>query len=318
MTSRERVYDALEFRQLERIPNERDDALFSQLPYTYGKGKGSGKSFIKGSYTDAWGCVWTAGEDGVTGEVKVSPFADGYAGLQSFEPPFEVLREADLSKIDAFCAKTDKFVFTAWETSYNLFERMQNMRGTENLFVDIALEEPEVYLLRDKLHAYFMEQAKIWCETAIDALHISDDWGTQISLLINPEIWRREFKPYYQEYIDYCHSKGKKVIMHSDGYITSILPDLIEIGLDALNSQIFCMDLQENAKIMAGKLCYWGEIDRQHILPHGTPEDCKKAVHRVAEAFLPYGRTGMAGQVFDGKDISFDNRNAAYDAWWEV
>ena len=71
-----------------------------------------------------------------------------------------------------------------------------------------------------------------------------DDWGTQISLLINPQIWREIFKPMYKDYCDLAHSKNKYVFFHSDGFIEQIYPDLVEIGVDAINSQLFCMDIE--------------------------------------------------------------------------
>ena len=97
-----------------------------------------------------------------------------------------------------------------------------------------------------------------------------DDWGSQKSLLINPKQWRKIFKPLYKEYIDLAHQAGKKIFMHSDGYIFDIYGDLIELGLDAINSQLFIMDIEEIGKHFGGQITFWGEIDRQHLLPHGT------------------------------------------------
>lgn len=318
MTSRQRVNNAIAFLQCDRIPTERDDVLNDGLPYTYGKGRGSGLAGEVGIYTDAWGCIWKCAESGVTGEVKQSPFMDGYKNLEEYTAPYDVLEAADLSRIDTFCDQTDKFVVPMWETSYNLFERMQHLRGTENLFVDLALDLPEIYVLRNKIHAYFMEQAKLWCETKIDALHISDDWGTQISLLISPEKWRQFFKPMYLDYIALAHSYGKRVIMHSDGFIEAIMTDLVEIGLDALNAQLFCMDIEKLAERYNHKLAFWGEIDRQNILPRGSVQECREAVRRVAAAYLKYGKTGIVGQCFAGKDISELNRQAVYDEWLHI
>ena len=57
--------------------------------------------------------------------------------------------------------------------------------------------------------------------------------------------------------------------MHSDGNILKIYPQLIELGLDAINSQIFCMGV-ENLEPFAGKITFWGEMDRQHLLVNGS------------------------------------------------
>ncbi|HIZ20130.1 MAG TPA: methyltransferase [Firmicutes bacterium] len=316
MTSRELVKRALNFEECDRIPTERDDV--TGPIYTLGSGRKSGvPENTKGVRTDEWGVEWIAYEDGVCGEVKHPPL-ESWDDLDSFTPPYDVLEEADLSKVNECCRQTDRFVMPFWWANYNLFERMQELRGPENLFMDIAMDEPELYILRDKVHAYFMKQAEMWVQTDVDGLHIADDWGTQTSLLINPEHFRKIFKPCYKEYCDLAHKHGKYVIMHSDGYTKSILGDLAEIGVNAINTQIFCMDMDELAAEFHHKIAFWGEIDRQHILPHGTTDDCRAAVRRVADAFLKYGRTGIVGQAFWGKDIPAENLDAVYDEWKRV
>lgn len=316
MTSRECVRRALTFKECGEIPTERDDVTGPD--FTYGKGRAGGVPVnAKGVRTDEWGVEWTAAEDGVCGEVKRAAICD-WDDLDGFTPPYDVLREADLSRVNASCRGTEKFVMPCWDTSYNLFERMQHLRGTEQLFVDIALDEPGLYRLRDLLHGYFMEQAKLWAETDIDGMHIADDWGTQTALLISPEKWKKFFLPCYRDYCDLAHKHGKYVVMHSDGYTWDILHSLAEIGVNAVNAQIFCMDIEKLAAEFHHELAFWGEIDRRRILPFGTPEDCRRAVRRVADAFFRYGRTGIVGQAFWGKDIPQENLDAVYDEWKKI
>ena len=90
------------------------------------------------------------------------------------------------------------------------------------------------------------------------------------------------FKPLYRDYCDLIHAAGKYVFMHSDGHIQAIYPDLVEIGVDALNSQLFCMDMAELARIAKGNMTFWGEIDRQHVLPSKDPDVGRQAVRTVA------------------------------------
>lgn len=91
-----------------------------------------------------------------------------------------------------------------------------------------------------------------------------DDWGSMHSLLVSPDMWRARFQPLYEDYIRIAHDAGKKVfMMHSDGNITAIYEDLVEMGVDALNSQLFCMDIEELGRRFKGRITFWGEIDRQ-------------------------------------------------------
>ncbi|MBM3290710.1 MAG: methyltransferase, partial [Candidatus Hydrogenedentes bacterium] len=277
MTPRERVVRALEFRRPDRVPRDlwhlpgvaqsrarEMEALLARYPIDfaqpavqYGRSpRARGTPDRVGSYTDEWGCVWNVAEDGVVGEVKAHPLAD-WGALASFAPPWEVLEDADFSATNASCAATDTFVRSA--TSVRLFERMQFLRGTEDLFLDLAYLPREVYALRDMVHDYYLREIDLWTKTDVDAVFFMDDWGSQSNLLIAPELWRAFFKPCYAEYCARARRAGKFVFMHSDGFIDPILEDLVEIGVDALNAQLFCMDIESIARRCKGKITFWGE-----------------------------------------------------------
>jgi uroporphyrinogen decarboxylase len=111
--------------------------------------------------------------------------------------------------------------------------------------------------------------------------------------------------------------QGKKMFMHSDGHIAAIYPDLIEVGIDALNSQLFCMDLAELARIGKGRITFWGEIDRQRILPRGSPAEVRAAVAQVVEhLWSPAG--GCIAQFEFTAETPLANAEAVYLAWEEL
>lgn len=333
MNSRERVIKTLNYEEVDRIPrnlwflpgvgmfrkNELDEVRekypedFSGPVYSYGKGKRcKGNPNMVGEYTDAWGCVWHACEPGIIGEVKEYPLAD-WSNLDSFHIPWELLDEADLTKVNESCAKSDKFMLAGTET--RPFERMQFLRGTENLFMDLAYGDSEVYKLRDMLHEFYTKEMKMWAETDVDGVSFMDDWGSQNALLISPALWRKFYKPLYKDYCDILHSKGKYAFMHSDGNIESIYPDLIEIGVDAINSQLFCMDIEKLGSQYVGEIVFWGEIDRQKILPFGKTQDVYDAVDRVANALIKGKRTGVIAECEWGTKDPKENIEAVFEQW---
>ncbi len=335
MDPRERVRKVLNFEEVDRLPrnlwtlpgvgmfrkNELDELLtkypddFCAPVFTYGRGKRcKGDPNMVGEYTDAWGSVWHVAEPGVVGEVKEYPLAD-WSGLDGYKLPWELLDEADMTRVNEECAKTDKFVLAGTET--RPFERMQFLRGTETLFMDLAYGEIEVYKLRDMLHEFFVREMQLWADTDVDGIFFMDDWGSQNALLISPELWRKFYKPLYREYCEIIHSKGKYAFMHSDGNIESIYPDLIEIGVDAMNSQLFCMNIERLGSLYSGKIVFWGEIDRQGILPFGSPQEVCGAVDRVASALMKEKRTGVIAQCEWGVKDPQKNIEAVFSRWME-
>jgi hypothetical protein len=125
------------------------------------------------------------------------------------------------------------------------------------------------------------------------------------------------FKPLYKDYCDLIHSYDKFVFMHSDGFIQDIYPDIIEIGVNAINSQIFCMDFEFLSSIAKGKITFWGEIDRQHIIPSKNPIDGRNAVRKVASK-LYEPRGGIIFQSEFGIGANPETLIAIFEEWENI
>lgn len=320
LTPRERIRCALEMKPFDLVPLEgsgrlRNDVMVPKLT-TFTKYPVSGVWYKKGFWTDVWGCVFEAAEDGVIGEVTTAQL-DDWAKLDTFKLPWESLKDPELANINAICAESDKFVMPMW-CDIQPFQRMQFLRGTEMLFMDLAYGEAEVYRLRDMVHEFYLKKVEILCQTDVDGIHIEDDWGSQTTMLISPAFWRGFFKPLYQDYCAMIHSHGKKLVFHSDGNITAILPDLVEIGVDAVNAQIDCMDLDAISANFHGKIAFWGGFDRQRLLPFGTDAEIRQEVRRIAKSFFQYGRTGVVGQCFKDAATPDAACDVVYDEWMKL
>ena len=334
MTSRERVIKTLEFEGPDRAPRElwalagvtkarKDEyeALCRRFPSDFAGPNGRyGASTLSreiqgeiGTYVDEWGCEFTLAEMGVCGEVKHPPLAD-WSRLESWSPPWELLDGADMSEVNAHCASTDLFVKTG--THVRPFERMQFLRGSENLFVDLMTLPAEFERLRALIHEFNIRDMEMWAKTDVDAVSFMDDWGAQNSLLIDPVLWREIFKPMYKDYCDILKAAGKYIFFHSDGHIAAIYPDLIELGIHAVNSQLFCMDIEGLARAYKGKVTFWGEISRQTILPFGTVDEVREAVRRVRRA-MDDGRGGVIAECEWGKKDPRENIEAVFETWLE-
>jgi uroporphyrinogen decarboxylase len=175
----------------------------------------------------------------------------------------------------------------------------------------------EWFVLRDRVHEFNLKTIEAWCKTDLDALSFNDDWGAQHAMLIAPDLWRELFKPLYREYVEAVHAAGKFLFMHSDGHIFAILEDLIEIGVDALNSQLFCMDIEEIGRRYKGQITFWGEIDRQWVLPADDPQAARDAVRRV-HAALYDPRGGVIAQCQFGPAARPENVTAVYETWEQL
>jgi uroporphyrinogen decarboxylase len=332
MTGRERVIATLTFSNPERAPRDlwtlpyvslfrKDElnAVLEKFPSDFGRAKsypGDGDDTLKqhakvGSYTDEWGCVWELGQPGVAGEIK-HPLIGDWSKLATYQPPFELITQRDLDYVNRFCDQSDLFMLSG--VCARPFERIQFLRGTQNVFMDLAYGSKEIRQLLEMVHDFYLQDVRNWAKSNVDGIMFMDDWGTNRSLLIRPDTWRAVFKPLYREYCEIIHQAGKYAFFHSDGNIEAIYPDLIEVGVDALNSQLFCMDIERLAEKHRGEITFWGEIDRQHVLPFGTPDDVRQAVQRVRKA-LDTGNGGVIAQCEWGVDNSQENIETVFESW---
>lgn len=276
---------------------------------------GYGSVYELGNSMDEWGVIWKNVQRGLVGEVKepiVPPEDEEWTDVSRIHFPEELLT-LDIEKVNAFCASTDQFVLSS--DLVRPFERMQFMRGTENLLVDLALGSKGMLAILDKVHDFNCRLLKVWCQTNVDGLFAMDDWGTQKALIINPEFWVKIFKPLYRDYSDIAHSYGKKLFFHSDGNTLGIIPHLIDIGVDAVNLQVFCIGI-ENIAQFKGKIAFWGEIDRQHLLPRGTLREIDDAVKEIYAATWDKG--GAIAQCEFGAGAIPENVRQVFRSWSDL
>ena len=333
MTSKELVRSTLEFRNTDgRVPRQlwtlpwahdncpdmmeklqKDfewdfdgpETHYAKLPIT------KGDPYQVGEYVDEWGCVFTNIHKGIIGEVK-HPLVneDDWSDAGNVHIPEEFL-SFDVAQVNAACAaKKDKFLMGG--CCPRPFEQLQFIRGTVNLYMDLMDPPAGMLSFIEKMHDYYCRLLTKWAETDVDALNMMDDWGSQNDLLINPRVWEEIFMPMYRDYINIAHSHGKKMFMHSDGNTIRIIPKLIDLGLDALNTQIFCIGV-DNLAQFKGKITFWGEIDRQNLIPRATLGEIDAAVQKVYDTLWDNG--GCIAQCEFGPGANPDNVHRIFEKW---
>ena len=334
MTSRELVYKTLEGKNYGRIPRqkwylpwaginhpEKVKLINETFPCDL-LGVGArlktppvlekGEACKIGAYVDSWGCEFTNIQDGIVGEVK-RPLVmdDEWNDADKVHIPEEWLS----FEIPQVNADLPKDIFTIGGVCPRPFEQLQFIRGSENLYLDIACRPKKFLAFIEKMHDFYCRALKKWAQTDVDALNFMDDWGSQKSLLINPKVWDELFAPLYKDYINIAKKAGKKMFMHSDGYTLDIIPRLIDLGLDAFNTQIFCIGI-EKLKQYKGKITFWGEIDRQNLLPYGTKQDIQNAVRQVYDNL--YDNGFCIAQCEFGPGANPDNVYTVFETWNEL
>ncbi len=266
-------------------------------------------------WKDQWGTGWA--DDGHGAKTESYPLESGYEALAGYAFP-DPLRATGFDGADErLKQRGDRYVLG--EDWFTLFERLWMLRGFDNMLMDPYVDEANFARLRDPVVEYNLAIIDQWVKRDVDGVFFSDDWGCQRGLLMNPDDWRRFYKPSYKRMFERVHSGGAHVWMHLCGNITAILPDLIEIGLNVLNPvQPQAMDVRELSREFGGKVCFNGGVDVQGTLVRGTPEDVKREVHELVALFGKFNGDYIGGTSHSVMpETPMDNVIAMYEAFSE-
>jgi len=302
---------------------EQLNAIFAEYPQDFGPSEfpipdpeSLPPEYKKGIHRDEWGTIWISSLAGVHGQVYDYPIKT-WDDLDKYQFPAWQGCSTDPEKLKAKVSKfrdEGYFVMLGFNPG-NFFERMQWLRGFRNLLVDFIRKPKKLYDFADMLLDYCLKSISLVLEGKPDAITFNDDWGTQDKLMVNPSFWREFFKPRYKEMFKLVHDHGAYVYFHSDGYIMDIIADLAEIGVDILNPQFSCFNLEKLAEAVRDKICISSDIDRQYILPRGKPFEVDSYVKRVVELFSHGGRGGLICRGEINVDVPLENVRAMYRAF---
>ncbi len=170
-----------------------------------------------------------------------------------------------------------------------IFELAWNLVGLEKFLCDLMTGAEYMTPLLDRIENYSTQLGRVMIALGADMIWAGDDFGTQKGMLISPELWRTHFKPRYARMFGEFRrlNPNIRIAYHSCGSIVPIIPDYIEIGLDFLNPiqpAAAGMDLKRLHDEFRGNLGFFGGVDVQDILPHGSEDDVRREVRRCMDA----------------------------------
>lgn len=183
-------------------------------------------------------------------------------------------------------------------SSGGILEASQWLRGYENMYCDLAANQPLAEALFDRILEFKMAywtRAMQEIGEYVDVINEGDDYGGQNGLLMSARMWRKLLKPRLRTLFAHIKSCAPhvKILLHSCGSIREIIPELIEVGVDALNPvQVAAagMNTRELKRDFGKDITFWGGgVDTQYVLPTGTPQQVRDEVRRRFEDLSPGG-----------------------------
>lgn len=173
--------------------------------------------------------------------------------------------------------------------------------GLENLSI-LMYDEPELLERLVKAADFYWTKVGLkMIEAGCTALYVADDMGMNGSTLISPNSLREYFLPSLKEQIQTWKQAGGHVILHSCGNIDAILPDIAEMGIDALtNIQKYAgMDIVKVKSLYGDKFAILGNVDATNVMTSSDKNDITEAIRDVIAV------AGRDGGLIVATDHSF-------------
>lgn len=324
MTSRERLKRTLNHKEADRIPCHMNAVSWAKEKLKQVLGLSSDRELLETLHIDTYdmrgldlkGGVmpkyigpphplltdqWSGNILDIWGiEEKVVETASGYMYSQEYYP----LKEASsLQELKAYpWPDPDWFDFSSlrerllpWAdqsiiaTGGSVWQHPSYLRSLDVLMIDMALQPEMAHYVFDRFTEFYLEFFKRILDTAgdlIDSFALADDLGMQNGLMISDEMFEIFVAPRLKQCADLAHSYDCSLILHSDGNIRSIIPRLIELGvdvLDPLQPEARNMDPFEIKREYGKDLVLRGGISTQRTLASGSTEEVAEEVKRVID-----------------------------------
>ncbi len=232
------------------------------------------------TFENAWGIVERVGEDGKYLEWVSGPFAHT-DDLDSFPWPGESVIEDAPGLAERVAEFKREGFFVVGSAGLHPFKQAWHMRGFENFLCDYIANPEFVERLYDRILAYTIPLCRRSAAAGCDLLDFWGDVSMQDRMIVPPEQWRALDKPAWRRIISETRKVNPDVrfFFHSDGNLTPIIDDLIEVGFDILNPiQPECVNPAEIKAKWGTRITLDGGGSVQRTLPFGTLADVKREV----------------------------------------
>ena len=189
-----------------------------------------------------------------------------------------------------------------------LFEQCHHLGEISNTLMNLYEYPDEMHDLIKYLTEWELELAEGICSHLHpDALFHHDDMGSQKSTFMSPAMWEEFYVDAYKEIYGYYHDHGVKLVFHhSDSYAATLVPDMIEMGIDVWQGCFSTNDIPSLIKKYGEKITFMGGIENRLVDYDGwTNENNREVIRKTIDEcgnkyFIPCIAQGGPGSVFPG------------------
>ena len=269
------------------------------------------KNIDENIFEDEWGVKIKVDNSTYSWNYLYHPLEESLSLKDLKIPDLQITSRFKKVKEDIKDYKNDYMIYTGIST---LFRRGWLLCGFAKFLELLILDRNFIERLLDKLFEFTVQEINMYTDLGVDIIQFLGDLGSEESLFLSPDIWRKIFKPRMRELIRNVKNPNVFYFLHSDGNIKEIIPDLIDIGINILNPiQPECMDPAEIKKIFGSKLTLHGTMSMQKTFVFGNPQEIVNEVDLRIKTCGNNGGLILAPANVLTNDVPIENIIAFYN-----
>jgi uroporphyrinogen decarboxylase len=210
--------------------------------------------------------------------------------------------------------QTQYFVIMRMVASHGPFQTACDLRGTVNFLIDMVRNPQFAMTLLNKVTDTIEGLLRLALQAGgkyFDMIELpGDDYASNSSTLMSPAMFRTYIQPCIERQVKVIkeYNPNLKVMFHSDGAITGLLPDLISLGIDVIHplQPLPATDLPAVKREFGAQVSFLGGIDISHAMT-GTRADVVEEVKRRIKQLASGGGYILAPSNHLQADVPAEN-----------
>lgn len=267
-----------------------------------------------------FGIQWTRGaytSKFAVDEAVGNPLRDAASEQDILDYPWPKAEWFDFEPLAAECeANADRVIVGGFWSG--ILGDCYRMHGFENFLFNLAMNPQMIKTLVGRMTDFYLamnDAIFTALRDKIDIWFFGNDFGSQQGLLFSVEMFSDIFMDDIRRLCALARQYGIRVMMHSCGAITQIIPLLIEAGVEILDPVQVTAEGMDPASLkddFGERIVFHGGIDTQQVLPNHTPDQVREHVIRTATLLGAGGGYITAPSQILAPDIPVENIDIMY------
>jgi uroporphyrinogen-III decarboxylase len=157
--------------------------------------------------------------------------------------------------------------------------------GTNDFYLKLATDLNFVVEVYEQAAQYYKGLVLQYKKAGAHMITVIEDLGQNRGMVMNPQVWRKEFKPILNDFYKFVHENNMYTSLCIDGDTKDIHEDILEMDIDVFfMPDVNTTGINSLVDNLKGKICLQAPVDMLTTLASGTPEQVEKEAEDMVQS----------------------------------